>query len=104
MANSCTNTLYASTRDCKLRDSLTELIQNIFGSKELHKFDNGEVFECKIEFESCWRFPCEEMEKLMQEFPDDNDFYIHVVSYEFGCEYVGFNIYSLGEWRDKFVD
>ena len=103
MANICTNTLFAVTRDKVIRDSLNELIRDRFDCSDILSADN-EVFECKIEFKSRWRFPKEEMEKLMQNFPNDNDFYIHVVSYEFGCEYVGFNIYSLGEWRDKFVD
>ncbi|MDR0700239.1 MAG: hypothetical protein LBG28_13650 [Tannerella sp.] len=67
-------------------------------------YDNGEVFECEIEFDSRWTFPHREMEELTKDLPEGNDLYIRVLSYEFGCEYVGFNIYADGEWHDKFAD
>jgi hypothetical protein len=66
-------------------------------------YDNGEVFECEIEFDSRWTFPHREMEELTKDLPEGNGLYIRVLSYEFGCEYVGFNIYADGEWHDKFA-
>jgi len=104
MANICTNTLYLSTGDMKLRDSIIDTLRNTFNCNEVHAFDNSEIFECEIEFDSRWTFPFKEMEELTENLPEGNDLHIYVVSYEFGCEYVGFNIYALGEWRDKFAD
>jgi len=104
MANICTNKLYLSTKDKQLCDNLIESIIDSFYSCDVQPFDNGEVYTCEIEFESRWTFPKKEMEKLTNELPEGNDLYIRVLSYEFGCEYVGFNIYTDGEWCDKFAD
>ena len=102
MANICQNTLYLTTRDKTLRDSVKKLIEETFTCNDSKSID-GEVFECKIKFDSRWIFPYKEMEELSKKFAEGNDLHIHVISYEFGCEYVGFNIYAYGEWRDKFA-
>jgi hypothetical protein len=44
------------------------------------------------------------MEELTKDLPEGNDLYIRVLSHEFGCEYVGFNVYADGEWHDKLAD
>ncbi|GAB6010464.1 hypothetical protein [Dysgonomonas reticulitermitis] len=103
MANICTNKLYLSTKDRDLRDRLKESIRQSF-SCDTVLYGNGKVFDCEIEFDSKWTFPQGEMEKLTGGIPRESDLYIRVLSYEFGCEYVGFNIYADGEWRDKFAD
>ena len=102
MANICTNKLYLSTRDRNLRDALMKSIRQSFRCDSV-LYDNGEVFDCEIEFDSRWTFPHREMEELTQSLPEGNDIYIRVLSYEFGCEYVGFNIYSSGGWQDKLA-
>ena len=104
MANICTNKLYLSTKDKQLCDNLTESIINSFYSCDVQPFDNGEVFNCEMEFDSNWTFPQEKMKELTNKLPRGNDFYIRVLSYEFGQEYVGFNIYTGGEWCDKLAD
>ena len=70
------------------------LISQLFNCNDIQQSGNGEIFDCEIEFESRWTFPKKEMEKLTNELPEGNDLYIRVLSYEFGCEYVGFNIYA----------
>jgi hypothetical protein len=102
MANICTNKLYLSTGSWKLRDSVMKSIRQSFRCGSV-LYDNGEVFECEIEFDSRWTFPRGEMEDLTKGLPEENDLYIRVLSYEFGCEYVGFNIYADGEWQDKLA-
>jgi hypothetical protein len=104
MANTCTNRLYLSTRDKHLRDDLAESIRQSFDCNDVQQSGHGEVFDCEMEFDSRWTFPHKEMEELTKELPQVNDLYIRVLSYEFDCEYVGFNIYANGEWRDKFAD
>ena len=103
MANICTNMLYLSTGDQQLRDTLIRSIERKFTSCDVQSYEEGSDFDCDMEFESRWIFPYEEMEALTKELPEDNDLYIRVLSYEFGCEYVGFNIYASGEWCDKLA-
>jgi hypothetical protein len=103
MANICTNRLYLFTKDKDLRDRLMHSIRQIFRCDSV-MYDNGEIFDCEIEFDSRWIFPQKEMEELTKDLPKENDLYIRVLSYEFGCEYVGFNIYANGEWRNKFAE
>ena len=102
MANICTNMLYLSTKDRQLRDTLTNAIQQSFHCID-KQFIDSNVFECEIEFDSRWTFPHKEMEALTKQLPKENDLYIRVLSHEFGCEYVGFNIYASGEWCDKLA-
>jgi len=103
MPNICTNKLYLQTSDKRLRDTFMESIKQLFRCDTV-LFDNGEIFNCEIEFDSRWTFPQKEMEKLTKDLPEDNDLYIRVLSYEFGCEYVGFNVYAGGGWHDKLAD
>jgi hypothetical protein len=103
MANICTNKLYLSTKDEQLRDNLTEAMTDLFYCSDVQPFESKEVFQCEMEFDSRWAFPKKEMEKLTGGLPAENDLYIRVLSYEFGCEYVGFNLYTGGEWCDKFA-
>ena len=104
MANICTNKLYLSTKDKGLCDNLVESIIDSFYSCDVQPVENAEVFTCEMEFDSNWTFPHKKMEELTNELPQGNDLYIRVLSYEFGCEYVGFNIYTGGEWCDKLAD
>lgn len=94
--------LYLSTKDRQLGASLMESIRKLFRCDAV-LFENRETFDCEIEFDSHWTFPYREMEELTKDLPEGNDLYIRILSYEFGCEYVGFNIYADGEWRDKFT-
>jgi hypothetical protein len=102
MANICTNLLYLSTGDRKLHDDTVDTVRKTFKCNDVHSFGD-DVFECEINFDSRWTFPHQEMEKLTEKLPEGNDLYVRVISYEFGCEYVGFNIYTSGEWCDKFA-
>ena len=104
MANICTNMLYLSTKDKHLRNAAILLISRLFRCNNIRQSDNGEIFDCEIEFDSSWTFPHKKMEELTKGLPQENDLYIRVLSYEFVCEYVGFNIYTAGEWCDKFAD
>jgi hypothetical protein len=104
MANICTNKLYLSTKDKQLFDNLIESITDSFYCSDLQPIESDDIFDCEIEFNSNWTFPHKKMEELTNELPQENDLYIRVLSYEFDCEYVGFNIYASGEWRDKFAD
>ena len=103
MANICTNILYLQTSDKPLRDTFIESIKQSFRCDTV-LFDNGEIFNCEIEFDSRWTFPHKEMEEMTKDLPEDSDLYIRVLSYEFGCEYVGFNVYAGGGWHDKLAD
>jgi hypothetical protein len=102
MANICTNKLYLTTRDKDLRDALMKSIREAFRCDSVLYWD-GEAFECEIEFDSRWTFPQKEMEDLTKDIPEESGLYIRVLSYEFACEYVGFNIYADGEWHDKLA-
>ena len=104
MANICTNKLYLSTKDKQLCDNLIESMMDLFYCSDVQPFENNDVFQYEMEFDSNWTFPHKKMEEMTKNLPEDNDLYIRVLSYEFGCEYVGFNIYSGGEWCDKFAD
>jgi hypothetical protein len=101
MPNTCTNILYLFTSDEKLRDRLVETISRTFNSNDINLI--GEDI-CEMNFDSRWTFPYAEMEDLTKGLPTDNELYIRVLSYEFGCEYIGFNIYANGEWHDRFAD
>jgi hypothetical protein len=103
MANICTNKLWLSTEDRQLRDRLMNTIRQSFRCVDEQVLDVSD-FACEIEFDSRWTFPQKEMEALTKGLPEENDLYIRVLSYEFGCEYVGFNIYTSGEWCDKLAD
>ena len=102
MANICTNLLYLSTSDNELGKSIVDSIRQSFDCSDGQTHDE-EDFDCEMDFESQWTFPDRKMEELTKGLPEDNDLYIRVLSYEFGCEYVGFNIYRGGEWQDKFA-
>jgi len=104
MANICTNKLYLSTKDKQQGSNLIESIINLFYCCDVQPVENDEAFFCEMEFDSKWTFPHKEMKKLTSELSQDNDLYIRVLSYEFNCEYVGFNIYANGEWCDKLAD
>jgi len=103
MANICTNILYLSTKSAELRDTVKKSIVESLPCYSADTSDR-EVFDCSIEFESRWIFPHSEMEKITEELPKENDLYIRVLSHEFGCDYVGYNVYSQGEWTDKFAN
>jgi hypothetical protein len=103
MANICTNKLWLSTEDRQLRDTLVNSIRQSFHCVDEQLLDSSD-FACEIEFDLRWTFPQTEMEALTKGLPEDNDLYIRVLSHEYGCEYVGFNIYTSGEWCDKFAD
>ena len=102
MANICTNQLYLSTENRVLRDDLINSIRQSFECGDPQMGDEKN-FDCEMEFDSRWTFPYEKMYELTKGLPEDNNLYIRVLSYEFGCEYVGFNIYSDGEWCDKLA-
>ncbi len=104
MANVCTNRLFLSTKNKGLCDKLAESIIDSFYCCDLQPLYDDEVFSCEMVFDSRWTFPNKEMEELTNELPEGNDLYIRVLSYEFGCEYVGFNVYTDGEWCDKLAD
>ena len=102
MANICTNKLYLQTKNRRLRDTLTKSIRKSFFCNDI-LYNDDDVFRCEIEFDSRWTFPHSKMETLTQKLPKKNDLYIRVLSYEFDCEYVGFNIYTDGEWQNRFA-
>ena len=103
MANICTNLLYLSTGNKELGKSIVNSLRESFecSDGETRYEDN---FDCKMEFYSRWIFPQKEMEELTKDLPEDNDLYIRVLSFEFGCEYVGYNVYAGGGWHDKLAD
>ena len=104
MANVCTNKLYLETKDKELRESLVEAITELFFCYDVNEFDNDEIFNCEMEFDSKWTFPKKEMEELTNTLPKENDLSIRVLSHEFANEYVGFHIYTNGEWCDKLAE
>jgi hypothetical protein len=79
-------------------------MKELFYYCDTQEFDNGEVFNCEMVFDSRWTFPKEKMEELTKKLPKENDLCISVISYELDNEYVGFNIYANGEWCDKLAD
>jgi hypothetical protein len=103
MANICTNKLYLSTGDRQLRDTLVSSLEKTFNCYDVQSNDCDD-FDSEIEFDSRWVFPQDEMEALTKDLPEDNDLYIRVLSYDFCNEYVGYHIYTSGEWCDKFAD
>jgi len=102
MANICTNQFYLSIKNRQLRDTMMRSIEQTINCCDVQSYD-GSNFSCEIEFDSRWTFPHKEMEALTKGLPEENDLYIRVLSHEFGCEYIGFNIYASGEWCDKFA-
>jgi hypothetical protein len=104
MANICTNLLYLSTSDNELGKNIVDSIRDSFDCSDGQIHDSKNEYECEMEFESKWTFPDKYMEELTENLSKESNLYIRVLSYEFGCEYVGFNIYAGGEWCDKFAD
>jgi hypothetical protein len=102
MANICTNVLYLSIKDKNLRDKLVEEIKDKFDYNDINLSDD-DTFECEMNFFSRWTFPQEEIDKLIEGLEEENDLYLRVLSYEFGCDYVGYNIYKSGEWCDMLT-
>ncbi len=102
MANICDNMLYLSTSSKENYSKLVERIQKGFECYNVSELTENE--SCEIDFESKWTFPHKEFKKLTDEIGQDDSLYIRVLSYEFGCEYVGFNIYRDGEWTNKLCD
>jgi len=104
MANVCTNRFFLATNSKQLRENLIEMMCESFYCSDVNEFDNGEIFNCEMIFDSKWTFPKEKMEELTKELPEENDLFIRVVSEEFQNEYIGFHIYTNGEWCDKLAD
>ena len=104
MANVCTNRLYLETKDKERGNNLIEAMCELFYCSDVEPIENDEALWCEMEFDSKWKFPKEKMEELTKELPEENDFYIRVLSHEFANEYIGFHIYTNGEWCDKLAD
>jgi hypothetical protein len=103
MLNPCINRLYFLAGSRTLRDSFARSIRKAFNCRDTECSD-GKTFVCETEFESEETFPEKEMKELTEILPKGNGAYICIRSYEYGCEYVEVNIYSCGEWNEKFVD
>jgi hypothetical protein len=103
MLNPCINRLYFLAGSRTLRDSFAQSIRETFNCRNM-ECSGGKAFVCETEFESEETFPEKEMKELTDTLPMGNGVYIHVRSYEYGCEHVEINVYSCGEWNEKFVD
>jgi hypothetical protein len=102
MANVCTNKLFISTHNRQLLCDLVGQLKATFTCREI-KWVEEDNF-CEMDFDSRWVFPSGEMHRLTASQPEDSDLFICVLSYEFGMDYVGYNVYASGEWRDKLAD
>ena len=99
MANICDNKLFLYTKNETTYNSLVDKIENHFECSSKSEQDKGK--SCEIDFESLWTFPHKIFEEITNAIGQDDSLYIRVLSYEFGCDYVGYNIYENNEWTDK---
>ncbi len=75
MANICENTLRVYSENLKC-------IENFF--KDLERVDDENL---EVYFDSKWRFPEEEMDKLYMNLPDKSSINMTCLSVEWGCLY-----------------
>ena len=99
MANICENRLFLSTENEKNYKFLVEKIEEQLACYDVSEVEEGK--SCEINFESHWTFPNKIFEEITNGIGQDGSLYIRVLSYEFGCDYVGYNIYQDNEWTDK---
>lgn len=111
MANTCINKFFATIKTESTDPKQEEIYNKIHNFlKENVVIVYNEIDECfiEIEFESKWTFPYDNMEKLAEqlqkEYPKEcTNLYMRCLSFEFGCEYVDYMIYSNSEWNSKVV-
>lgn len=95
MANLCTNIFYCSTNKA---ENITKIEQFLCDRFDMEYYtSDGDSIEG--EFYSKWSFPEEEFTQLLSLIAPDDNLYIRVLSYEFGCEYASFRIYRHNEWE-----
>ena len=99
MANICENRLFLSTENKKNYKFLVGKIEKLFECYNISEHEGDK--SCEIDFESRWTFPDKIFQELTDEIGLDDSLYIRVLSYEFGCDYVGYNAYQNNEWIDK---
>lgn len=100
MANICENRLFLSTENKEIYKKMLSSIDNDMSCCDVNEMDDN---RCEINFESRWVFPQEYFEELIKDIEDET-LYIRVLSYEFGCDYVGYHVYQGGEWTDKLAE
>ena len=93
MANKCDNIFYAYTED----EENKKVIIDFFKSEKVNNTPSG----IEVNFISRWTFPEREMDRLYESIPNKDDLYMRCLSFEFGCDYVGYHTCSKYGWEDR---
>lgn len=92
MSNICENTLQVYSEN---PDNL-KCVESFFkGWGDIEKVDEENL---EIYFDSKWRFPEEEMDKLYAELPDKSNISMTCLSVEWGCFYCQFHTCDEDGW------
>lgn len=99
MANICTNMFYFASEQAESIQRLSEFLDAHFE----WWCNDGDTLYLEGEFDSKWAFP-EELfaDFIAEQLSTDETLYLRILSYEFGCEYASFRVYSEQAWRINF--
>lgn len=97
MANYATNLFFATTKNEQDLNKIEVFLNDNFGDCFLECADDA----LEGEFSSRWAYPKELIDELVASLETKDSIYIRVLTYEMGCEYVSFRIFSQGKWNIK---
>ena len=92
MANICENTIHVYSENSENLKYIESFFKDL-GDVERVDDENLEVY-----FDSKWRFPEEEMNKLYVNLPDKSSINMTCLSVEWGCFYCQFHICDKDGW------
>ena len=92
MANICENTIHVYSENSENLKYIESFFKDL-GDVERVDDENLEVY-----FDSKWRFPEEEMDKLYVNLPDKSSINMTCLSVAWGCFYCQFHICDKGGW------
>ena len=92
MSNICENTLRVYSENSEN----LECIENFF--KDLGDVERIDDENLEVYFDSKWRFPEEEMDKLYIKLPDKSSINMTCLSVEWGCLYCQFHSCNKDGW------
>ena len=92
MSNICENTLRVYSENSEN----LECIENFF--KDLGDVERIDDENLEVYFDSKWRFPEEEMDKLYMKLPDKSSINMTCLSVEWGCLYCQFHNCNKDGW------
>lgn len=95
MANTCENTLRVYSENSENLKYIEKFFKDL-GDVERVDDENLEVY-----FDSGWRFPEEEMDKLYGSLPDKSNINMTCLSVEWGCLYCQFRSCDEDGWVEE---